>query len=580
MSPTIRGYLEFLYGTQHASVHEELSRLLVGWAAHPDAAALGTSVSLTERDALLIAYPDHVREPGSTPLRTLSGFAGRHLSEIVSGIHLLPFYPASSDDGFSVMDYAVIDPAFGDWNDVRAFRPAFDLMFDAVFNHASAQGEWFRRSIAGDPDFDSYFFAVEGDPDLRQVVRPRTLPLLTEFDTHAGRRRFWTTFSADQVDLDFRNPRVLLKMVEMLLLYVRNGARFIRLDAVTFLWKEVGTPCVHLPQTHAIIQLFRAVVDEVAPGVVLVTETNVPHQDNVSYFGDGTNEAQMVYNFALPGLVIHAVTTGRAGPLTRWARSLQAPSDQVTFFNFLASHDGIGLNGVRGILNEDEIDALVRRAQACGGFVSYKLLPDGGQLPYELNANLLDFLAPLSEVADSAEAVNRFLAAHAAMLSLRGVPGLYFHSVMGSRGDREGALASGIHRRINRQKVQAAELEAALASPDSLPARVHAGFQRLMRARRAHPAFHPCGPQDVLSLDERVFAVRRRSPDGTESVLCLQNLSGDMVPIETGEDGGRVRAMGGGVDLFTGSPVEWGGTPGNAGVLEPWETQWLRIGED
>src|SRR5690606_35016656 len=108
--------------------------------------------------------------------------------------------------------------------------------------------------------------------------------------------------SADQVDLNFKNPAVLLATTRALLFYVEHGAKFIRLDAIAYLWKEIGTPCIHLPQTHQVIQLMRAVLDEVAPDVRLITETNVPHPDNISYFGAGTNEAQLVYNFALPPL--------------------------------------------------------------------------------------------------------------------------------------------------------------------------------------------------------------------------------------------------------------------------------------
>lgn len=576
-SPVIREHLAFLYGSQASEVGGQLIDALASGTVTAREATTRGSTSLAEGDALLITYPDHIREPDKPPLRALHQFARRHLTGIVSGIHLLPFYPSSSDDGFSVKDYAAVAPEFGSWEEVKAFVPEFDLMFDAVFNHASAQGDWFRRSIAGDPDYADFFTEIAGNPDLGRVVRPRTLPLLTEFQTRAGTKRFWTTFSADQVDLNFRNPRVLARLIETLLLYVRNGARFIRLDAVTFLWKEPGTPCVHLPQTHRIIQLLRTFLDEVAPGTVLITETNVPHEDNVSYFGNGTNEAHMVYNFALPGLVLHAVTTGQAGKLTRWAQSFRLPSDQVTFFNFLASHDGIGLNGVRGILTEDEIDALVRHVEANGGFVSFKRLADGGQAPYELNINFLDALAPSSTVPDPAEAARRFLTAHAAMLSLQGVPGLYLPSVLGLRGDRDGAITSGIHRRINRQKYRAAELEAALATSASLSATVHAGFQSLLGVRRTHLAFHPMGPQEVLSVDDRLFVVWRRSPDGSEAVLCLHNLTGQPVSLAPGMGDGALSRIADGTDLLTDRRLHFSPDPTSSMALKPWETLWVRV---
>ena len=327
-------------------------------------------------------------------MRNLSSFTRTHLSGVASGIHILPFYPWSSDDGFAVKDLFAVAPEYGTWADVERLGADFDLMFDAVFNHMSVESEWFRQFLAGDPAYRDFFVTVAGGADLSAVIRPRALPVLTAFASASGPREVWTTFSADQVDLNYRNPAVLAAVLEALLLYVARGARFIRLDAIAFLWKEPGTTCLHRPQAHRIVQLLRAVLDEVAPHVRLITETNVPHRDNLSYFGDGTNEAQLVYNFALPPLVLHALQTGRAEELTRWAQSLALPSDRVTFFNFLASHDGIGLNPARGILSDAGIDGLVQRTREHGGFISYKQLSDGTQEPYEMNINYLDALSP------------------------------------------------------------------------------------------------------------------------------------------------------------------------------------------
>lgn len=491
---------------------------------------------LSEREVLLITYADQVSAPGQIPLATLADFAKAHLTNVVSGIHLLPFYPWSSDDGFSVKDFFAVDPAVGTWAEVERFRPGFDLMFDAVFNHMSAHGEWFQKFRADVPEFREFFVTVPGVPDLTQVVRPRALPLLTEFQTARGLERVWTTFSADQVDLNFKNPAVLLATLRALLFYVQHGARFIRLDAIAYLWKEIGTNCIHLPQTHRVIQLWRAVLDVVAPGVRLITETNVPHADNISYFGTGTNEAQLVYNFALPPLVLHAIATGNAQRLTGWAAELKLPSERTTFFNFLASHDGIGMNPARGILSPAEIDALVARATAHGGFVSYKHNSDGTQSPYELNITYFDALSNPAAAEPEDLQIQRFLVAHAIMFSLVGVPGIYFHSLFGSRNDRVGAEVSGINRRINRQKLSKAELESGLADPGSLRARVFHGLTRLLGLRRASPAFAPSSRQRLLALDARVFALVRETPDGTERVRCLHNVSGEVVTLAAGEE--------------------------------------------
>ncbi|MBN2507535.1 MAG: sugar phosphorylase [Verrucomicrobia bacterium] len=536
MNAALQPLLALLYGeTAARTLQPRLHSILAAFRPRiPAALAGGARRCLSQRDALAIVYPGQVRAPGATPLRTLADLAGRHWRGLISGIHLLPFHPSSSDDGFSVKDYQAVDPGWGTWEDIARLGADFDLMVDAVFNHVSAQGQWFRDFLAGDPRYRDFFVTAEPDADLSGVVRPRALPLLTPFPGAEGLRHVWTTFSADQADLNYKNPEVLLAVIDALLRYASRGARFIRLDAVAFLWKDPGTPCIHLPQTHALVRLMRAVLDDVAPGVLLVTETNVPHLDNLTYFGDGTNEAQLVYNFALPPLVLHAFQTGNALVLTRWARSLALPSPHSAFLNFLASHDGIGLNPARGILGDADLDALVARALEGGGLISYKHLSDSSKAPYELNVNYLDALSPPAPDAPAEPAARKALTAHAIMLSLQGVPAFYFHSLVGSRGDPAGARASGIPRRINRQPLDRTRLEFELAEPGSLRALVWAGLSALLRARRRHAAFAPVAPQEVLELDFRLFAVRRREPEATRTVLCLHNVSAKTVAVPLG----------------------------------------------
>ena len=308
-------------------------------------------------------------------------------------------------------------------------------------------------------------------------------------------------------------------------MYVERGAQFLRLDAIAYLWKEPGTSCIHLPQTHMIIQLLRAVLDEVAPHVRLITETNVPHSDNISYFGDGKNEAQLVYNFALPPLVLHTFRTGDASSLSHWAAELELPSNEVTFFNFLASHDGIGLNPARGILANAEIDALVSQTLANGGLVSYKHNPDGSQSPYEMNISYFDALSnPLGQEPPGLQA-DRFMAAQAIMLSLRGVPGIYFQSMFGSRNWREGVNVSGHNRTINRQKLLRNRLEEELADCTSLRNQVFSAYQVLLAQRAVSTAFHPLGGQRTLDFGRGIFALLRVSVDEQEQMLCLHNVT-------------------------------------------------------
>jgi glucosylglycerate phosphorylase len=480
---------------------------------------------LSERDAILITYADQVQEPGKPPLAALGDFCGAHLPGIVSGVHLLPFYRWSSDDGFSVVDYKSVAPQYGTWDDIRKFGEHFRLMFDAVVNHASAESSWFKGFLLDDPDFRDFFIEVQGTPDLSMVVRPRTLPLLTAFDTSSGRRQLWTTFSADQIDLNYHNPRVLLCILDVLLFYASQGAEFLRLDAIAYLWKEPGTASINLPQTHWIVQLMRAVLDEVAPHVMLITETNVPNLENLSYFGDGSDEAQMVYNFPLPPLVLHALHTGRAGTLTKWALGLQLPSPKVTFLNFLASHDGIGLNPVSGILPESEIDAMASRIESSGGFISKKTNANGTQSPYEINANYFDALNAADVQVPLSAQIDRFVTAHSILLAFMGMPALYFHSLFGSRGWPEGVQQTGKYRSVNRQKLERSELEQHLRDAESLRAQIFARLAHLLRLRSGSSAFAPHASQRVLQGPDIAFALLREDPRTAQAVLCVHNVT-------------------------------------------------------
>lgn len=560
MSNILLHHLTFLYGEDNAS--SLLDRVESILSDHRARLTLRDG-GLSQRDSLLILYGDQVQEPNAKPLQTLKKFCDNYLTDIVSGIHVLPFYPWTSDDGFSVVDYRQIDSSLGDWDDISAMQN-FRLMFDAVINHISSKSDWFQKFLQDDPRYKDYFITVEGEPDLSKVVRPRALPLLTSFQTPSGEKKAWTTFSADQIDLNFKNPEVLLEVLDILLLYAERGADFIRLDAIAYLWKEIGTTCIHLPQTHAVVQFLRAALNEVAPRVHLITETNVPHVDNISYFGDGTNEAQLVYNFALPPLTLHAFHTGDARVLSEWAKTLTLPSDQTTFFNFLASHDGIGLNPARGILTDEEIDALVNKTLAHGGLISYKHNADGTQSPYEMNINYFDALSNPNANESLDLQVNRFIAAQAIMLSLVGVPGIYFHSLFGSRGWTEGVKQTGRNRTINREKCQFDELQTQLADESSLRFKVFSNYTQLLKARSSSPAFHPHGTQVVLNLHPSVFAIERLSPDEKSRVVCMQNVSEKKISFTTNYKSAK--------DLVTGHKIQMSNI-----TLEPYQVLWIKI---
>ncbi|MGC0930056.1 alpha-amylase family glycosyl hydrolase [Pantoea agglomerans] len=500
------------------------ARLLADIATAREAIKLPRKAHWDEQDVVLITYADQFREADKPTLSTFSRFYQQHLQSTFPLVHLLPFFPWSSDDGFSVIDYHQVDPLCGDWQDIARLHQETRLMFDFVCNHMSAHSAWFSHFLAQDPGWDDFFISMPPATDLSAVTRPRTSPLLTPFKMADGETRFiWTTFSADQIDLNFANPEVLLRMVNVLLDYLKRGADYVRLDAVGYMWKTPGTRCIHLEKTHQLVKLFRAIADQVAPGTVIITETNVPHQDNISYLGNGHDEAQMVYQFSLPPLVLHAIHTGSARALRQWASALDLSSNDTTFFNFLASHDGIGLNPARGILSEVEIVALVRDLALEGALVSYKNNPDGTTSPYEINVTYLDALN--REDDDDATRLKRFLLAHAILLVFPGVPAIYIQSILGGRNHYDGVRAAGHNRAINRQKYDLQQIEADLAGGNWLRQQVYTRLGQLIQLRRRQPAFHPDNPMTLYESENAVLVLRRHQPESGGGLLCVFNLS-------------------------------------------------------
>ncbi len=481
----------------------------------------------SQTDVVLITYGDSLKKEGEAPLATLHAFAKQYLKGAVSNIHFLPFFPYSSDDGFSVMDFFEIDPALGTWQEVEAIGQDFELMFDYVVNHFSSKGQWFQNYLEGRKGFEE--FAIEVDPatDLSTVTRPRSLPLLSEYKKNNGQTvHLWTTFSADQIDFNFKNLDVLANMIDVLLFYADQGATIIRQDAIAYLWKEIGTNCIHLPQTHDMVKLFRAILDLVAPDVIILTETNVPHAENISYFGDGRDEAQMVYNFTLPPLLFYSFVKEDATVLSDWAKGLSLESDHTTFFNFTASHDGIGVRPLEGILSPEEIDGLIDIVKANGGQVSYKRNPDGSDSPYELNITYVDAILADPE----SRRAEKLLASQSIQYALPGVPATYIHSLLGSRNWLEGVQQTGRARTVNREKLQIQDLLAELEDPESFRAKVFFPYIHLIKIRQAQPAFHPNAAFEILNLDARVFAIKRSTD--TQVVYAVTNISSREIQVD------------------------------------------------
>ena len=520
----IEGLLQTIYGEEYSpSYKEQVLNMVDEWKQKD-----WKNVSpLTERNVYLITYGDAISENGQATLKTLNTFINEHAKEEITDVHLLPMFPFTSDDGFSVVDYREIHSDLGDWTDVDRLSQNYRLMFDFVTNHMSKSSKWFQGYLNDDPTYQNYFIPKEEGFDTSNVVRPRTSPLFHEYENG---KTAWTTFSEDQVDINFKHFPALLEMTTILLEYAFRGGTSIRLDAIGFMWKESGTTCIHLPQTHAIIQLWREMIEELELNTLIITETNVPHQENISYFGNGDNEAHMVYQFSLPPLVLHTFTTHDTTTLTEWAKTIDKVSDQATYFNFLASHDGIGMRPTEGILAEEERIALADKVLENGGLVSYKSNPDGTESPYELNINYMDALINKEETDENTQ-IQKMLAAHSILFSVTGVPAVYYHSLLGSQNDYEGLEASGINRRINREKFNYHELVQQLESSKRRH-HVFNGMKDLIQKRQKESAFSPFADQEIVDVNEKVFSLIRRNEETGEAILFVVNAVNEEVAVD------------------------------------------------
>lgn len=522
----------------------------------------------SQRDVIAITYGDSLLDDAEKPLVTLKRFFDKYGEGLLTGIHMLPFYPWSSDDGFSVLDYSSVNESLGSWSDVEEIARGYDLMADLVINHCSGRSLWFENFIQGKSPGKDYFFTVSPDADLSAVVRPRTSELLREVETSEGTRYVWCTFSHDQVDLDFRNPEVLRQFVSIVRHYLDKGVKIFRLDAVAFLWKVPGTTCLNLEETHELVRLLRTLVEHAAPGAMLITETNIPNRQNLSYFGN-SNEAHCVYNFSLPPLLVNTLLTGSSRHLKSWMMSMPPAQNGTAYFNFIASHDGIGLRPAEGLLSDRELESLVDTMKGFGGHVSYRALENGENKPYEINISLFDALQGTTAGADEF-GLERFTCAHAIMLGLEGIPGIYIHSLLGTRNDYDRVENSGHYRAINRHQWDYPQLEETLSDPTSNHHKVFNRIKELLTIRRAQAAFHPNATQFTLHLGEAFFGFWRQSIDRRQSIFCISNVSNRTLPLSLSD----INLIGTDdwVDLISTQDYH-----GRDGVIEvsPYQTLWI-----
>lgn len=476
-----------------------------------------------QRDVMLITYGDSIEASGEKPLQTLHHFLKDYCGDAINSVHILPFFPYSSDDGFSVIDYSTVNESLGNWDDIKSITSDYRVMSDVVINHCSSRSLWFQNFIKGEGPGSDFFYTASIEDDVSNVVRPRTSDLLRLTETKNGEKQVWCTFSHDQVDFDFRNPVVLDTFVSIIRQYLDMGIRIFRLDAVAFLWKKIGSSCINLEQTHEVVRLLRTLIEHAVSDAVIITETNIPNRQNLTYFGNA-NEAHGIYNFSLPPLLVNTLVTGSCKHLKSWLGSMPPSQNGTFFFNFIASHDGIGLRPAEGLLEDQELTTLVNTMQNFGGRISWRTSEEGKQKAYEINIALYDALQGTIKGTDK-WGLDRFICAHSIMFGLEGIPGIYIHSLLGTGNDYERVKNTSHNRSINRHKWNYAELQEQLAAPYSQHSKVHGRMIKLLNIRKQQAAFHPSATQFTLQLGEEIFGFWRQSTDRRQSIFCIYNIS-------------------------------------------------------
>ena len=521
-------------------------------------------INISEKTSLIISYGDNIYSSQSSSMKIFQKFFQKNLEKLFDTIHFLPFYPSSSDSGFAVKDHYQIDKKIGNWSDLKKISKSKKIMADVVINHASARGLWFKNFLKRKKPGKDYFLTVNSKFNTSKVVRPRDHKLLKKIKIFEKNDYLWRTFSPDQIDLNFKNPSVLLRFIKIIIHLINNGVTIFRLDAIAYLWKQNGTKCINLSQTHEIIKLLRVVTSLLNVQTLIITETNLPEKENLSYFGKN-NEANWVYNFSLPPLLIHAFLFENSSYLNQWSRKLPSTKHGNCYLNFIASHDGIGIRPTEGILNEKTLSSFLKRLKKNGSKFSYRKVQNKSKKVYEANITVFDALKKSDFDPKGLFFLERYISAHAIMVSFEGVPAVYFNSLFGKSNDEAKYIITGNNRDVNRYKWNFNNITTKLRDKKSKQSIFYRNIGALLETKRKQKAFHPNASRININLGPKIFCFKRISKDKKQSIICMTNLS-SKIQTPNFKKTGSYR------DLLN-SNLKF--REGNSLILKPFQTVWL-----
>ena len=488
------------------SVWSQLLQILDPYHVNRDTSELGNESIWDSSSVVLITYPDAIYRKDESTLKTLAEFIKNRLGGLSSVIHVLPFLPSTSDGGFSVSNHEKIEENFGDWNDLKNLAITHKVMADLVLNHVSASHPWVHQFLKTEEPGSSYIVAPSQIDIWEEVIRPRNSSLFTNVKTDKGFKNVWTTFGPDQIDVDWRNPYVFIEFLKLLVRYINNGSEWIRLDAIAFIWKEPHTTCLHLDPVHLIVKLLNKCLKIIKPSAVLITETNVPEDENLSYLTDG-DEANLAY-------------TGQTDLLNHWLSNWNELPTCTSLLNFTSSHDGIGLRALEGIMENNRVHNLLVESEKRGGLVSHRRMSNGKDQPYELN---ISWWSAMSHIGSDITLLQfeRFLLSQVFTLSLKGVPAFYLPSILASPNDLDTFRKTGQRRDLNREKFEANKLIDLLKNFDSPASKNISYLSHIVKVRSRLRAFHPEACMKCISTDiDNCIIFQRGSGEDRVYVIC------------------------------------------------------------
>ena len=475
-----------------------------------------------ESHAVLITYADGVYKKGEATLVTLRELLSKHFGSLSKVVHILPFLKSTSDGGFAVSSHKSLEEKFGSWNDLNSFSNKHVLMADLVLNHVSSSHPWVQQFIKCQEPGLSNVFSPSQELDWTKVVRPRSSSLFSQINTDEGLKQVWTTFGPDQIDLNWLNPKMTIEFLNLIITYLSNGIKWLRLDAVGFIWKEPGTTCLHLTRAHSLVKVLRILLNSLLKDGVLITETNVPQKENLSYL-ISEDEAHMAYNFPLPPLLLEAIITSRADILNSWICDWPDLPENTTLFNFSASHDGVGLRALEGLMNDQRINDLLINCEKRGGLVSHRRLSNGDDKPYELNISWWSAMEDSSRDSNRFQ-FERFLLTQLIVMALKGVPAFYFPALLASENDIKSFAVTGQRRDLNREKFKSEKLSAVFKNPESNANKNLKYLRKAMDIRSKLPQFHPKSDMECLSKGRGDIVVIKRGI-GLNAILAIHNMT-------------------------------------------------------